>query len=419
MAAETKRRSYGTGSLFEKTDKRGRVSYYGQWRHADVQVKRKIGAKRVEGSREGLTKTQAEKELQKLMAEVKPAPRAPVHMLSIGEVGERYLTHLERMKGRKLSTRTAVESTLRVHLQPYFGERGIATVTREDVEDLRTLLEGRVGPKSVRNYMGTLSALYRYAMNPSRRWASVNPCEGIELPEVPENDEIRFLQLAEVEAVIRHAQPGDYEALDRALYRTAAMTGMREGELIALRWSDVNWMGDSIHVRQNFVLNEFGTPKSAQSFRTVPMAPEVAQALERFYKASGEPAEHMLVFGEPVARLVLRGNRKGQMLPVGSPLDKAHLLRRFRRALKAAQVAQPKLKFHELRHTFGTQMAAHGVPMRTLQEWMGHRDIKTTERYVHYAPKTRDAQIVAAAFSQDSAPMSMPAPSEAPIEVTN
>lgn len=277
-------------------------------------------------------------------------------------------------------------------------------MTREDVEDLRTLLEGKVGPKSVRNYMGTLSALYRFAMNPSRKWANVNPCEGIELPEVPENEEIRFLQLPEVEAVIRHAEAGTYQALDRALYRTAAMTGMREGELIALRWSDINWVGDSIHVRQNFVLNEFGTPKSKQSFRTVPMAPEVARALERYYQVCGKPSEHLLVFGEPVARRVLRGRRAGEALAVGAPLDKAHILRRFRRALKAAQVAQPMLTFHELRHTFGTQMAAAGVPMRALQEWMGHRDIKTTERYVHYAPRTRDAQLVAAAFSQDSAP---------------
>ncbi len=61
MAVETKRRSYGTGSLFEKTDGRGRVSYYGQWRTDDVQVKRKIGLKRLEGTTEGFTKTQAEK----------------------------------------------------------------------------------------------------------------------------------------------------------------------------------------------------------------------------------------------------------------------------------------------------------------------------------------------------------------------
>ena len=184
MAAEKTRRTYGTGSLFEKTDG-GRVSYYGQWRTTGVQIKRKIGPKRVEGSSEGLSKTEAEKQLRKLMGDVKPAPRAPVHEMTIGEVGERYLVHLEKMKGRKKSTRTAVESTLRVHLEPYFRERGIAKITREEVEDLRTVLEGKVGPKSVRNYMGTLSAIFKFAMNPSRRWANVNPCDGVELPGGP------------------------------------------------------------------------------------------------------------------------------------------------------------------------------------------------------------------------------------------
>ena len=77
MAAKPTRRSYGTGALFEKADKTGRVSYYGQWWQDDRQIKRVIGLKRVTGSRDGFTKSQAEKELQRLMAEVKAAPRAP------------------------------------------------------------------------------------------------------------------------------------------------------------------------------------------------------------------------------------------------------------------------------------------------------------------------------------------------------
>jgi integrase len=60
----------------------------------------------------------------------------------------------------------------------------------------------------------------------------------------------------------------------------------------------------------------------------------------------------------------------------------------------------PRHRFHDLRHTFGTAMAAAGVPMRTLQEWMGHRDIQTTQRYADYAPRTRDAELVAAAFER-------------------
>jgi integrase len=56
--------------------------------------------------------------------------------------------------------------------------------------------------------------------------------------------------------------------------------------------------------------------------------------------------------------------------------------------------------FHDLRHTFGTRMAAAGVPMRTLQEWMGHRSITTTQRYADYSPCDREAEMVAAAFGR-------------------
>jgi integrase len=82
----------------------------------------------------------------------------------------------------------------------------------------------------------------------------------------------------------------------------------------------------------------------------------------------------------------------------GEPLDKAAILRRYRKALKAARLDVTH-RFHDLRHTFGTRMAAAGVPMRTLQEWMGHRDIETTQRYADYAPSAREAEMVAAAFA--------------------
>jgi integrase len=287
--------------------------------------------------------------------------------------------------GRKLSTRTAVKSTLRVHLEPYFAERSIGSVTHEDVVDLMALMESKgVGPKSIRNYLGTLSALYRFAMHPRRRWATVNPCDGIELPAVPDHVGIRYLELDQVDALVSGAQAGPYEALDRAMYRTAAMTGLRLGELIALRWRDVDWTASAVRVRSNYVLGEFGTPKSKRSTRSVPMADEVAAELDRFYQASGEPADDALVFPDPRS---------------GTPLDKAAVLRRMRKSLETAGL-DTSHRFHDLRHTFGTAMAAAGVPMRTLQEWMGHRDIETTQRYADYAPRAHEAELVAAAFSR-------------------
>src|SRR5207302_7896219 len=96
------------------------------------------------------------------------------------------------------------------------------------------------------------------------------------------------------------------------------------------------------------------------------------------------PADDELVFADPVS---------------GGPLAKAAILRRFREALAAAHLDTTHV-FHDLRHTFGTRMAAANVPMRTLQEWMGHRDIQTTQRYADYAPSAREAELVAAAFGQ-------------------
>jgi integrase len=379
-------RSHGTGSLWERTDTAGRASWYGQWRTGKAQVRRRIGAVRVKGTSSGLTRVQAEAEMRRLMGTVTPGAVAS-EALSVGAVGELYLTHLERA-GRKLATRTAVESALRVHLQPFFGERPIGTVKHEDVVDLMTLMEGKgVGPKSIRNYIGTLSALYRFAMHPRRRWATVNPCEGLELPAALGYEGIRYLELGALDALVNHAERGEYEQLDRALYLTAAMTGLRLGELIALRWADVDFSASMIRVRSNYVLGEFGTPKSKRSSRGVPMAPVVGGALDRYFQTCGEPADHLLVFADPLS---------------GAPLDKAGVLRRMRRALESAGL--PAHRFHDLRHTFGTQIAAKGVPMRKLQEWMGHANIKTTERYADYAPGTEDAKLVAAAFTRDTIP---------------
>jgi integrase len=261
----------------------------------------------------------------------------------------------------------------------------VESITHHDVADLVTVMEARgLAPKSIANYIGTLSALFNFAAAPRRGWATSNPCRGAELPAIPQCSEIRFLELDEVDALVAAAQPGAYEAIDRALYRTAAMTGLRQGELIALRWRDVDWRAARIRVRQNYVRGEFGTPKSRRSTRSVPMADAVGGELDRLCQLSTNTGDDELVFADP---------------HTDGPLERGAVLRRFRHALTAARLVESH-RFHDLRHTFGTRMAAAGVPMRTLQEWMGHRDIETTQRYADYAPSAREAELVAVAFGQ-------------------
>ncbi len=112
------------------------------------------------------------------------------------------------------------------------------------------------------------------------------------------------------------------------------------------------------------------------------MADDVAAALEVLSRrVPDEPDD--LVFPHPMT---------------GGYLASPQMLRRMRRALAAAGLDDSH-RFHDLRHTFGTQMAAQGVPMRVLQEWMGHRDIATTQRYADYAPRHDERALVQAAFA--------------------
>jgi integrase len=160
------------------------------------------------------------------------------------------------------------------------------------------------------------------------------------------------------------------------------MTGLRQGELLGLRWRDVDFAARKVRVVSPFVRGEFGDPKSEGSGRSVPMAERVAVALAGLREQSAYSADGDLVFCHPES---------------GHPLDRSKLIRRFKAALARAEVHP--ITFHELRHTFGTRMAAAGTPLRTLQHWMGHADAKTTQVYAHCQPAEQEADAVDRAFA--------------------
>ena len=319
--ADSTRRSYGSGRLYTRTDRNGKQTYYGSFYVHGRRVNRRLGLKRVPGARAGLTASQAEAELRRVIGAAVPASRPGSERLTVEEVSAHYVAHIER-RGRKLSTRSNIESETRVHLVPFFRGRTLDAISYQDVVDLLGVLEGKgLSPKTIRNAIGTLSALFNFARAPQRRWASANPCDGVELPAVPESTEIRFLTLEEVRALIENVPQGMYAPLDRVMFLCAAMTGLRKGELVALRWRDVDWTALRVRVRQNFTRGEFGTPKSRRSTRSVPLADELAGELDRLYQASSWKADNDLVFAHPAT---------------GGVQPKANISRRFRLALKAA-----------------------------------------------------------------------------------
>jgi integrase len=195
--------------------------------------------------------------------------------------------------------------------------------------------------------------------------------------------------MTELEALLRTVPDDAFGRVERVMYLAAATTGMRQGELIACRWLDVDWSARRIRVRRNYVRGEFGTPKSKRSSRAVPLIDRLAGELDRLAQESAWGGDSDLVFANPAT---------------GGPLDLSKVLKRFKAAMTRAglghRLGDGGITFHSLRHSFGTAMAAQGVPIRALQELMGHRDFATTLIYADYSPSEHEAEWAEEAFAQ-------------------
>ena len=381
---------YGSGTLIRRAGPKG-DTWIAKWRDGGRQVQRGLGFVHSKVHPDGLTRAEAEMALGKLREQVaidraeeravEAKRAADERRRTLAQVGDALIV-AKRAAGRKPSTIEAYSYWLRIHIVDFFGPTPVGEIRREDVRGFAAALERKgLAPKSRANALGTLHSLIEFAIDEG--WMTgENPVKRVEKPAVAETDpDVRFLETEEVEALLRAVPDDPLGHVERVMYLTAAMTGMRQGELFALRWRDVDWTARRIRVRRNFVRGEFGTPKSKRSARSVPLASRVAAELELLSQHSRWKGDDDLVFAHS---------------ETGKPIDRSKLLKRFKAALRAGEARE--VRFHDLRHTFGTRMAAQGVPMRVLQEMMGHRDFKTTLIYADYAPSEREAEWVEEAF---------------------
>lgn len=392
------KRQYGSGSLLVKDG-----VYYGKWRVGGRQVKKRIGFKRSRGESDGLTQSQAEARLRELMAEAVTErqqqaveARKRAGRLDVRELGARYIIYARDHRGLKASTLTDYESHVRIHLAPYFAARPIREITARDIEKFDAHLRSKTGtgrrggkplsPKTVTNIVGTLAVLLNFAVK--RKWIDNSPMPAADLPRASSDkpiDELRFLEPEDVDQLIEAAAPGPYQLLDRALYTLAAYSGLRQGELRGLKWTHVDFDRAIVHVLDNVTRTRRSSPKGKRR-RRVPLAPTAADALKQLRRRGGWTEPESPVFAAPAT---------------GRPMALTPLMKRYRAALVAA--GHPAdFSFHDLRHTFGTTMARAGVPVTTIQAWMGHADLQTTQIYMHYAPAQEDAARIDAAFRRSS-----------------
>ena len=328
------------------------------------------------------------------------------------EVAAAWLHHLERERGAKPSTlqdyRYLLGEPGTAHRRGRGRSRGIvmatlgdlpagAITTRQVSALLLAVQDEGVSARTVNKHRQVLSAIFNYGRREDTFALPANPAEGTTKRREPppavldfyEPEEVEQLAVAAAAGAHRGPQPADLDAgeiewrvredaQDAELFRIAAFTGLRLGELLALRWEDVDIDARRLVVQRAVSAGIEGPTKSWQA-RFIPLADPAADAFERLLARGHYTQRDDYVF---CSRL-------------GRRLDGSALRRRFKRARDAAGLRP--LRFHALRHAAGSLVARH-ADARFVQGFLGHSRITTTERYMHAKARPEDLERVNRAF---------------------
>jgi integrase len=250
------------------------------------------------------------------------------------------------------------------YIYPDLGALRLTEIRRADLRSLVERMLGRgFSAASIHNAISPLRAIFRRAEQ--RELVGENPTRGLELP-TPDGRRERIADREEA-AKLLAALPRS----ERALWACAFYAGLRRGELMALRWEDVDLGRSEIRVRRSWDDKEGPIePKSAAGKRTVPVLGVLRDFLDQHKLATGRDGSD-LVFG------------RSAELPFVSTT--AH-----NRARRAWEGMEP-ISFHEARHTFASLLIDAGANPKAIQEFMGHASISITfDVYGKLMPGSRD-----------------------------
>lgn len=289
---------------------------------------------------------------------VAPAPVVKKEVPTVAEFEEKFVTYSKT--NNKPSTVYAKEWMLRVHLLPFFGSMRLDQVGPAEIEAYKAQKLGkRQDRKSINNHLTAL----RKMLNLAAEWGVIDrtpKIRGFKIKaQFVADDE--YLDFGETDRFLQAAAPEW-----KALLTTALKTGLRVGELLALKWEDVDLVAGHVIVRRTLWHGQEGSPKGGLN-RKVPLSPEALATLKGHRHLKGP-----YVFCEPNgARLT--HSRVKDVVP--STCRRAGLGKR--------------ITTHGLRHTFASHLVMRGASLKAVQELLGHESIEMTLRYSHLTPDVR------------------------------
>ena len=345
------RRRYQKGTL-RKRGRRNSV-WELQWREDYIKADGTLGRRlttRIIGPVAGITKRQALKAAEESLRPLNLGRMRPESAVTLAEFVDRYLIPCA-FPALKISTQKRYRQILNLHLLPAFGSTRLMDLTTVMLQ--RFVLDKMAAGlswESVNHFRNLISKIYTGA----KRWnlfAGENPACGIELPEKQDVREKHALTPTQVRSILAAlAEPA------RTMVLLGVLTGMRVGEILALRWEDVDFLAGEIHVRRSYHRGVMGSPKTPRSRRMLPMPPELAEALRALRRASVE-----------LAFSTCRG----------TPLNDSNLLHRHLKPV-GAKLGMPWLNWHTLRRTHATLFQQAGGSLREAQAQLGHARMATT-----------------------------------------
>ena len=360
------RRGANEGTIRERKD--------GRW-EARVLVTRPDG-RRTRRSLLGRSRAEVRDKLQAAMRAESAGLPSIGERLTVGAFLDLWLREAARPKVRP-KTYMSYASIVRVHLQPGLGRLQLARLTPQQVQAFLNVKAGTgLAPRTV----AYIRAVLRQALGQAERWGMVsrNVARLVEPPRVPRR-EVRPFSPDQARQFVDAIHGDRLEAL----YLVALGTGLRQGEILGLAWTDIDLVAETLTVRNalqrvNGKL-ELVEPKSTTSHRVVALPDFVVEALRAH--RTRQRTDRLLAgsrWHDDPRWLVFTTT-------VGTPMDGIAVTRRFQARLAAAGL--PRQRFHDLRHACASLMLAQGVAPRVVMETLGHSQISLTlNTYSHVIP---------------------------------
>ncbi len=373
-----KRRSNGEGNIRKRKD--------GRWEGRYTAGLDPVSGKQVFKNVLGKTQSEVKEKLKVALAENQKVDFTKTGKYTVTQWMNEWYENVAKIKVRASSHQT-YRCYIDNHIAPNIGKLSLEKLTTMDLQKFyrKLMAKGRVerieaahqpkglSAKTVRNINQVISSAMDFAV--AQRIISVNPCKAVALPKV-EHKEMQTIPAEQLQAFLTEAKAsGVYE-----MYYIELATGLRRGELLGLKWGDIDWKNGIIKVKRQIARVDgkvVEAPlKTKNSYRTVTISPQAVEVL----KQQRAKTKDEFVFPSPN----------------GGPISPDSVNNMLKRVLERAGI--PKVRFHDLRHTFATVALQNGVDIKTVSGMLGHFSAGfTLDTYAHVttAAQKEAAQAIA------------------------